>query len=371
MRSSVSDHRVRRQFEDGITRFRWFGSPLYAELCRRVADDAELLELASEAPEGQPFTHLLFAAVHAIVLDGSGGGLSGYFPSVGGSANADPDTVFVEFRRFCADQRTEIVSLMKRRTVQFTMPGRAAFMLPALSYVANLAGEPFSLIDIGCGAGLLTNFTEYAYDYGFGERIGDRSKLVLSGFRWIGEPPHALIKKIPVVGSRVGIDLNPIDPRDPDEFRWIDALCPPDMVEERRSLRAAMELRGRSNIPVVRGDALKRVPPILATMKNPICVMATHCLYQWPEAARSALDAELRAASAHRNIYQVTIDHPSALNPARVMPKANIDDDQMPIEHEAVLTRYRDGKAASHLLGRYDSLGRRGIWLAHQQVEVR
>ncbi len=365
MRNSVENTKIQRQFEDGITRFRWFGSPLYAELCRSIVEDAELLQLAGEAPQGQPFTHLLFAVVHSIVLDGSGGGLSDYFPSVGGEVGTDPVAVFAEFRRLCVDQRSEIVSLMKRRTVQFTMPGRAAFLLPAVSYVANLAGEPLSLIDIGCGAGLLTNFTEYAYDYGFGERIGDRSKLVLSGFRWVGEPPHAFIKKIPLVGSRVGIDLNPVDPNDPDEYRWVDALCPPDMVEERRSLRAAMELRARSNIPVVRGDALKRMPPILATLRNPICVVATHCLYQWPEAARVALDAELRGASASRTIYQITIDHPSALNPARVLPKNDTAEDEMPLEHEAVLTRYRDGKATSHLLGRYDSLGHRGIWLAH------
>jgi hypothetical protein len=38
--------------------------------------------------------------------------------------------------------------------------------------------------------------------------------------------------------------------------------------------------------------------------------------------------------------------------------------DEVPIEHEAVLTIYRDGEASNTLLGRYDSFGRCGIWLA-------
>lgn len=354
------------QFIDGAKRFRWMGSPLYGALCRHAADDEDILQIAAEAPAGQPSTHLLFAAVHALILAGKCVNLAAYYGSVNDQPNLDYDDAFAHFRTVCRDYRDEIVGIMKKRTVQFTFASRAAFVLPTIAYVARLAGEPISLIDIGCSAGLITAFTEYAYDYGFGGRIGNDSAMAISGFRFQGLAPHALLMKIPEIGARVGIDLNPVDPSDPEERRWIDALCPPDMAEERAELRAALALRARINIPVIRGDALATLPAVLSSMPDPICILATHCLYQWPQNARGALDGLLCAASKGRIIYQVTIDHPGALDPLRIVALSSAADDVMPLEHEAVLTQYRDGRTSKKLLGRYDSFGRRGVWLAVQ-----
>ena len=367
--TTVRDPAVVDQFADGVRRFQWMGSPLYAEFCRHILDDDDLLALAAAAPSGQPYTHLLFAAVQFLILEDPGTPLAAYYGSVTQSPVRDPARAFVAFRDFCAERTGEIIAIMKKRTVQFTLAGRAAFVLPAIAYVARLAGEPLSFIDIGCSAGLLTSFARYAYDYGDGRRIGDPTALTIDSFRFTGGPP-AFLSHIPKIGRLVGIDLNPVDPADPKERRWIDALCPPDMAEERRQLRAALDLRARTALPVTRGDALAALPDFLTSMPDPICALAAHCLYQWPADARAALDAEFRKASDGRRLYFVTIEHPAALNASRTGHSFNKGGETAPMEHEATVTVYRDGDATSMLLGRYDSFGRQGVWLAEDPREI-
>jgi hypothetical protein len=362
--NTKSKDAVVRQFADGVRRFRWMGSPLYSAFCKCILDDDDILDLASEAPDAQPFTHLLFAAIHALVLEDPSTPLAAYYASITSAPKPNPDRAFGEFRAFCRERRGEILAIMKRRTVQFTVTGRAGFILPAVASVADLTGgRPLSLIDIGCSAGLLTLFDHYAYDFGEGRRIGDPAGIAIDGFRFVGAAP-AFLTGIPKIGKRVGIDLNPVDPADPAERRWIDALCPPDMRWERRQLRAALDLRARTPLPVITGDALFALPGLFATMPDPICVLATHCLYQWPQTARTALDLEFRKASETRSLHLVAIDHPGALDASRATAVYPATADEAPIEHEAVLTIYRDGEASSTLLGRYDGFGRCGIWLA-------
>ncbi len=254
---------------------------------------------------------------------------------------------------------------MKRRTVQFTVTGRAGFILPAVAYVADLTGgKPLSLIDIGCSAGLLTLFDHYAYDFGEGHRIGDPAGITIDGFRFVGATP-AFLTGIPRIGKRVGIDLNPVDPADPAERRWIDALCPPDMRRERRQLRAALDLRAWTPVagdhrrcPVsparpVRRDAGSDLCPRDAL---PVSVATAR------RVPRSIWNFARQAET--RSLHLVAIDHPGALDAGRATAVYPATADEAPIEHEAVLTIYRDGEAASTLLGRYDGFGRRGIWLA-------
>jgi hypothetical protein len=355
-------------FTDGIRRFRWMGSPLYGDFCRFILEDEDILALAEEAPPGQPFTHLLFGAVHVLVLEDPDTPLAAFYASVSDRPDPDHRRAYVQFRAFCRERRREIVAVMKRRTVQFTAAGRAAFVLPAVAYVARLAGEPLSFIDIGCSAGLMTSFARHAYDYGDGRRIGGATDLTIDSFRFDTGPP-AFLDSVPQIGDAVGIDLNPVDPADPAERRWIDALCPPDMVEERRQLRAALDLRARTALRVIRGDALQVLPWLLTTMPDPICALAAHCLYQWPADARAALMAEFQKASRGRSLYFITIDHPAALDSSRIAESVAYVGDDAPLEHESTLTVFRDENATATLLGRYDSFGRRGVWLADSSAQ--
>jgi hypothetical protein len=363
MQSDSRDAVVLNHFVDGVQRYRWMGSPLYSAFCRRIVDDADLLALAGEARPGQPFTYPLLSAAHMLVLGGADTPLADYYASVTPTPKQDVDGAFQAFRTFCLDRRSDLLPIMKERVVQLTFVGRAAFVLPALAYVARLAGEPLSFIDVGCSAGLLTMFTHYFYDYGLGRRIGGTADLALAPFRF-ESPTPGFLTGIPKLGPVVGIDLNPVSAVDPIERRWIEALYAPDMIEDRRRLRAALDLRARTPLTVLKGDASILLPDLLATMPDPICVLAAHCLYQWPAEARDALDRTFRQASIGRRLYLVTIDHPTGLDPSLARRSDGGPATEMPLGHEAVLTVYDNEASDQTRLGRYDGYGRRGEWLA-------
>jgi hypothetical protein len=364
MNTEIANLGLKNLFTDGIKRFALMGSPLYSSLCRHISDDADVLAMIAKANTTQPHTHLLFAAVHMLILETPNVPLGLYYASVTKQPKQDHKEAFAAFKAFFTERLAEILEIMNKRTVQFTAAGRAAFVLPVVAYAAAQAGEPLSLIDVGCSAGLMTCFADYDYDYGSSRRIGESGSLTISGFQFERDSP-AFLTRIPKIGERIGIDLDPVDPTDPKERRWVDAFCPPDMSEERRQLRNALDLRARTPLRVIKSDALTVLPKLLASLPNPICVLIMHCLYQWPVNAREALDGQLRAASAGRTLYCVIIDVPAVLNNSRIADFTGGSVDGMPpMPHEATLIVYHDGQATKTLLGYYDGFGKKGLWLA-------
>lgn len=81
-----------------------------------------------------------------------------------------------------------------------------------------------------------------------------------------GQADAALVPRaLPEIRWRHGIDLAPLDPRDADDVRWLEASLPPDRPERAERLRAALAVV-RGDPPVVApGDALAELPGIVAS----------------------------------------------------------------------------------------------------------
>ena len=94
--------------------------------------------------------------------------------------------------------------------------------LPAFGEVANRAGRPLTLIEIGPSAGLNLVFDRYGYDYGNGIVAGVTESAVRINSDSRGAPPP--VSPLPRVAARLGIDLNPLDVGDSDEMDWLRAL---------------------------------------------------------------------------------------------------------------------------------------------------
>ncbi len=92
-------------------------SPLYNSLSLSIAEDAEMLELASHFPSDQPAPNLLFGAVHLLLLQGQEHPLFSYYPSLGGTQSAVEET-FPLFKEFCLKYREAILVIMGVRSVQ-------------------------------------------------------------------------------------------------------------------------------------------------------------------------------------------------------------------------------------------------------------
>jgi hypothetical protein len=115
-------------------------SPLYAGLSAHILEDPELLELAAEAPAGQPPPNLLFGAVHFLLLQGVQHPLARLYPSLNGGRDIGEDP-FPAFRDFCLSNREAVVELVHRRRVQTNEVGRSSALQPALAVVATDAGR--------------------------------------------------------------------------------------------------------------------------------------------------------------------------------------------------------------------------------------
>ncbi len=293
--------------------FRDFGeliqeaSPLYAGLSVQIANDAHLLALAGHARRGQPVQNMLFAAVHDLLLRGVTHPLAAYYPSVTESpVSGDP---FPAFRAFCHEYADDIRALLASRRVQTNEVGRCALLLPALYTVASQSGHlPLALIEVGASAGLNLLWDRYAYDYGTGRPYGSSPLVLTCELR--GSVPPPLPDTPPAVSERVGLDLNPIDIRDDDAVRWLRALVWPDQPHRMRRLETAIILAQQKPPRLIAGDALARLPDLLAAapLDTAVCVYHSFVLNQISQESRDQY-YNLLADYSHRcDLYDVALE---------------------------------------------------------------
>ena len=271
-------------------RFRRFGaeavgadSPLYARVTELVADAPELLALAAQSAEGTPMVFL--AAVHDELLRSPDAELAAYYPTVGGSRAPDAG-LRGALERFCAERAERLEATLATRRTQTNETARCTGLLPAFAAVAR--GRPLAQIEIGASAGLNGLWDHYAYDYA-GRGAGDaRSPLRLHcSLRGHGEPPL----DAPPVAWRAGIDLSPVDVRDPVDVRWLRACLWPDMPARQERLAAALTVAREHPVEVRRGDALAALPGLIAEAPEDalVCVFHTAVLIYFARAQIEAL----------------------------------------------------------------------------------
>ena len=115
-------------------------------------------------------------------------------------------------------------------------------------------------------------------------------------------------RELPEVAFRRGVDLNPVDLSDDEEYLWMMALVWPDHPDRAALLRAARRI-WLSNPPrVERGDALDVLPRILGEVPREaaLCVFHCHTLNQFPPDARAAFYEILQRESYERRVYHVS-----------------------------------------------------------------
>lgn len=291
------------------------GSALYEQLALRIANDPEILDLAGHAPEHQPSSNLLFAAVLYLLLKRAQDSLplpplAAFYASLTPHPNTRDDP-YPLFRAFCLAHEAEIRDLMRTRRVQTNEVARSAFFLPAFEMIARrVAYEPFALVEVGCSAGLNLLWDEYAYAYGDGQVYGKKDSPVRIKCELRGEARPPLPRELPPVAARVGIDLNPNDVRDQDAMLWLRSLLWPEQRERAERLERVIAFAREHPPRLIRGDALDVLPKVLEELPNnvPVCVLHSFVLNQIPAEAREAYSVLLKASAAGRRLYDVAIE---------------------------------------------------------------
>jgi hypothetical protein len=337
---------VSAAFRSNAGMYRDMGTPLYGCLFERAVDDPTLIELASHGQDGARPVHLL-SAVHDLLLRDSSDPLSRFFPTLNDNP-ASPEQAFPELQRFCRERRSEILSILQSRTVQSTYVERCWSLMPALAFVSELAGEPLNLIEIGCSAGVLLTYDSYGYAVPGHGIIGcSGAPLILSG-HYAGRPPL----KIPVLGTRIGIDLHPVNTKSADERRWLLALCLPELREQQLRLSTALEVVATSEMHLLEGDALDRLSEALASVEGPICVFHSVCLLYWSTDAKTALHEQLREESRKRDIFRLGFELSGAFDSYHAGRSAVAEPVQRPAgaTFDVTFTCYGAGQAESRVI---------------------
>jgi len=350
--------RIAASFRAGVEVYARENSPLYSNLARMSADDPAIVELACHAMASAPPVHV-FTAAHYLLLGGIEDPLAAYFPTLAESP-LPPEEAWPHFRRFCLAHRDEIIELVSTRPVQMTYVERCRNVVAPLSWVADVAGEPLNLIEIGCSAGVLLTFDRYAYEMREGERVGP----VDAPFLLKGELEGGPKLRIPRIGKRIGMDLNIIDPSIEEDRRWMLATCFPELLGQQKRLADAMDIVAASDIAWLEGDALALIGEALAMAPDPVCVFHSACLFYWPAVAKEALDVVLCEASRTRTIHRFGSE-PSERYDEQMSGREGSDEIRKSDgpNGEITYTRYEGGRMDRKVLAQsYATLGKT-IWI--------
>jgi hypothetical protein len=130
---------------------------------------------------------------------------------------------------------------------------------------------------VGASAGLCLLPDRYAYDYG---------RVRLDPAHPDPRPPPVfpcrandatpVPTRIPSIAWRAGLDLNPVDPRDPEAAAWLETLVWPGQEARAERLRSALALAREAPPRVVRGDLVDGLPSLAAAAPKEATLVVFH-----------------------------------------------------------------------------------------------
>lgn len=305
----LADHPLAARFEQFIDEANKLDSPFYARLSALVSQDAEMLNLASRC-RATPVPNLFFSAIHYLLRRDDNHILSEYFPSLRAHPRND-DLLFSSLKDFCDCRAADIVPLLETRRVQTNEVNRCGIFLPAFDVVFELAGRrPLALVDVGTSAGLNLLWDKFAYSYDSILGVGPADSALHIHCKLIGSSRPPIPAHFPPVRKRVGIDLQPVDVHDPDQRLWLESLVWPDHPHRLLRLKAAIDVALRTPLELVRGDARKVLPTVVATIPRDLtcCLFHSASFNQLDGTEENDIDQQLLAASANRDIHRIAAE---------------------------------------------------------------
>ena len=248
-------------------------SPLYAELCRRFADDPRVGALA-DGWEGRVPLQIL-------------GGLN--YLVLGGEASWDDVDAALEehgafLRRFVAEQ-----------PVQTNEVQRAWVLVPLFLHAIGSAAV--HVVELGASAGLNLLWDRYRHRYGAGSWGPSGAPLELGGEERRPVPAQLLAER-PRVLSRVGIDRAPVDAVSEEGARLLRSFVWVGQEERLARLGRALEVLRADPPPLVRGDAAEELPGVLAGLPRDgvVLVFQTSLFEYLAEDARELIRETIETA---------------------------------------------------------------------------
>jgi hypothetical protein len=181
-----------------------------------------------------------------------------------------------------------------------------------LSIALDRVPGPIALVEVGASAGLCLGLDRYGYRSG-DRTWGEPASTVQLGVdvrvttdRASGSGAELPTGRLPEVVWRAGIDLDPVDVRDPGQVTWLETLLPPERGDRRDLMGRAVALARTAPPRLVAADAvdglaaLAREAPTDATL----VVVSTGTLVYLPGRRRQAFVDEVRRLGARWISYE-------------------------------------------------------------------
>lgn len=286
-------------------------SPLYERLALSIAGDREVLDVVSKAEDSTPVVPLLLlGAVHYLLLKRAAHPVAAYYPSVVGydrtPQQGDP---YPAFHDFVLQNRGEVERLVQTSIVQTNEVQRCACLLPVFGLLYKEAlKRPLALVEVGTSAGLHLLWDKYGYSYGPDLQFGDLNSPVQLSCDLKGKFRPPMPEPFPRVGYRAGIDLDPIDVRDPDQVLWLRAMIWPEHRERAELLERAVVIAREDPPSLLKGDMFDLLPQAVrdAPRGTAICVYHSYTIVQLPKEARERFTSLIGELSLDRPIYRIS-----------------------------------------------------------------
>lgn len=249
----------------------------------------------------------LGGGLHALARRGATPALAALYRD----GRGDVDAVLAEAMR----QEDATLAEWLRSPPQTNEVGRSAALWAAMMVAADRHGGRFELLELGSSAGLNLNLARYGYDLG-GRRSGDLASMVVLRPRWRGPPPPPAH---PAVLRARGVDLAPLDARDPAARERLSAFVWPDDAERGVRLQHALDLAAEHPPSVDRGDAadwlVERLaePPERGVVRTVLhSVVLQYLPAERRARVRDAIEAAAGRATAERRLAWISFEWDAA-----------------------------------------------------------
>lgn len=195
-------------------------------------------------PNGASLPLRIAGGLHALVLTGRDKRLATVYPP-----NDAADTALIGAVLAAIDDHADFLLDWITNAPQTNEVRRSAALIPAAHLLAARHPLPFVSSELGASGGLNLMWDRYAVDAG-SSVLGPPDPLLTLKPDWSGPVPQPANIQ---VAQRAGVDLNPIDPRDPDQalrlfaYLWADQ---PHRMDLTRAATAGAEVK------VDKGDAI-------------------------------------------------------------------------------------------------------------------
>lgn len=298
------------------------GSAMYGELFDLVAGDVEsggvfatILAGHEDASSGQAVPLRLLGGLHRMVLDGRAGQLRRWYPSAGGSWDAQ--RAWPEILLVAAERAVELRAALQHPP-QTNEVGRSAVLIGGLLHLNGESRLPIRLFEIGTSAGLNLRADHYHYRYA-GNRWGPSDSPVLIDDAWHGQlPPGGPLQIV----ERRGYDIAPIDVTESGGELTVLSYVWPDQHARLKRLRGAIAVARQVPAQVERRTAADAVTGL--TLADGALTVLWHSIvwqYLSPDeraTVRAGIDALAAQADTRRPLAHLTLE------PARQGPEGTL-----------------------------------------------